>query len=274
MSMLKLVLVASVIITTSLLDTAKSVAQEPSLPLPSHPNSAALRINFRFDGPRPTIKPLVTHSDAFCATCNVPNESLLIGKNGELENVVLIWDEKLNRNYLPRIFEQPKSKQVEFEFEGCRLTPRIAIARVGQEVVVRNKDNTGHVINLMLLNSSPSGAIENPNNPTPIKLTASEPTAMPVRCGAHPWEQAHIIIKDHPYVAFSNATGSLEIKDLPVGKNWFRIWHESTKQPISKIDWNGEQTHLQRGRIEFDLKAGDNDLGTILINAEQFSAGD
>ena len=51
---------------------------------------------------------------------------------------------------------------------------------------------------------------------------------MPVKvaCNIHPWMNAWLVVKDHPYMAVSDDNGKLEIKNLPAGEWSFQIWQE------------------------------------------------
>ena len=245
----------------------KVSAQEPSKS--TDPQDATLRIKFVFDGEIPPQALLDGSMDPFCAGCKIPDERLIIGAKGELKNVALIWDERRNQEVAKRKFAQVPQR-VEMEFKNCRLSPRIVVARAGQEVVVHNRDKTGHSANFSLLNNTPSGLLAPVGGPQIVKLDTSEPAPMPIECNVHPWERAFLIVKEHPFVGVSSDEGVIEIQGLPVGNQWFRIWHESSDKNFQHVKWNGTQTLLTKGRIEFKLAPGLNELGVIQLNAEQF----
>ncbi len=246
--------------------SAPAFAQTDS---PAANETATLRIQIRFQGAVPSYKPIET-KDAFCQQFVISDDRLVVGENGNLANAVLIWDEKRNGHHLPRAFEKPKDATVEFKFKDCTLQPRIAVARVGQQVLIRNEDENGHSGAILFVNHEPLGSIAKPNAPFSRTLTVTEPAPMPVGCNVHPWERAYLIVKDHPLVGISNGPGGIEIKNLPVGKNWFQIWQESAKLPLTDVVWNGQELKLCRGRLLLELGPGVNDHGIIELKAEQF----
>ena len=247
--------------------TGAGSAQEPSTP--TKPEDATLRFKFTFGGAIPERGLRDGSSDPFCAGCKIPDERLVIGPNRELQNVALIWDERRNKDVPKREFAKAPQR-VEMEFKNCRLSPHIVVARVGQEIVLNNRDNTGHNESFLFFNNLLSGMIVLAGRPRLVKLDRSEPAPIPVECNVHPWERAFLIVKDHPYVGISNEEGVLEIQGLPVGNQWFQIWHESAEQGFQRVLWNGCESALKNGRIELKLAPGRNELGVMQLDAEQF----
>ena len=252
---------------------SQSTAQAQKNGDPAETKTATLRMRIAYKGEPPLPLSLEVKSDPFCKQHSIPDERLLVSSDGSLENVLLIWDEAKNKAIMPKSFPALTSAQVDFKLEGCRFRPHIVVARVGQKLVVNSPDRTGHNPNIEFLNHPPSGALRPAGAPWTERLTVSEPGAMTVTCGVHSWERAYLVVKDHPFVGLSNDRGLIEIKDLPLGKNWFRIWHELIGKDFQLV-WNGTATEAARGRISFDLVAGVNDLGTIELDAKQFRSRD
>jgi hypothetical protein len=48
-------------------------------------------------------------------------------------------------------------------------------------------------------------------------------------CSIHPWEAAWLVVTGHPYVALSQTDSSFFLRNLPVGKWTFRLWHERAR---------------------------------------------
>lgn len=236
--------------------------------------SAALRLRVSYQGEPPPVAYLDANSDAICKQHKVPNERLLVGRDGSLQNVLLIWDEAKNREIAPKSYAAPASQQVDVKVEHCRIQPHIVFARVGQKLVISSPDQTAHNLNIGFFNNHPSGALRPAGATWTQPLTVSEPSVLIVECGVHAWERGYLVVKEHSFVGLANDGGFIEIKDLPIGKNWFRIWHESIGREFDHIVWNGTKTQTPRGRIEFSLSAGMNDLGAIALTADQFRARD
>ena len=94
---------------------------------------------------------------------------------------------------------------------------------------------------------------------------------MPARisCSIHSWELAWLVVKDHPYMAVTDADGRFEINYVPAGKRKFMFWQEEAGY-LQKVTVHGKPETWQRGTPELDLKPGDNDLGEIIVQPDLF----
>jgi hypothetical protein len=79
-----------------------------------------------------------------------------------------------------------------------------------------------------------------------------------------------LLIKDHPYMAVSDANGKLQIKNLPVGRWTIQFWHEKAGY-VSDVSKAGQATEWPRGRLEVEIKSGDNDLGSFQLPPSLFT---
>jgi hypothetical protein len=96
------------------------------------------------------------------------------------------------------------------------------------------------------------------------KFTKLEGTPTPASCSIHPWMSARILIREDPYGATSDKDGNLKIDNLPVGKWTFTIWHEGCGF-VQSGKLGGKETKWAKGKIDVEVKKGDNDLGEITI---------
>lgn len=229
---------------------------------------ATLKVKFVFEGDKPKLSNIDGSRDPYCAELEIPDESLVIGEDGGIANMGFILKEAPKIH--PDLVDPPAEAAV-LDNDGCIFKPRVFTARAGQEVTVKNSDQTGH--------NAKSDFFSNPsrNDMIPIggevtfKLVAAErANANPIECSIHPWMKAFIIVRDHPYVGISNEKGELVIENLPAGKLEFRIWHESANRSIDEGKLNGKKEKWRRGDIEVDLKPGMNDLGTITLTGDVF----
>lgn len=68
-------------------------------------------------------------------------------------------------------------------------------------------------------------------------------------------------------MALTSTTGEFIIKNLPVGKHSFRVWHE-TCGFVTKVRRDGHEQQWMKGRLEIEIKPGWNDLGDVLVSNE------
>jgi len=79
-----------------------------------------------------------------------------------------------------------------------------------------------------------------------------------VKCDLHSWMQAYWLVLDHPYSAITQADGTFEIKDLPVGTHQFRVWHERVgylERSLKVKIKDGQTTQLDP--MEYKIEAKD-----------------
>jgi hypothetical protein len=166
-----------------------------------------------------------------------PDESLVVNAKGHLANAVVYIDSGLEQ--LP--FERP-SQPITFTTDRCRYRPRAFAIMVGQELIWRNRDDIEH----------------NPHIPSipnkermmerikPLKrfrfATVGEPER--IRCDAHPWEIAWVVVLSHPFSAVSNDDGEFEIHGLSPGRYTVTVWHEACT-PVRKV------VHVAPKRTEY-----------------------
>ena len=84
---------------------------------------------------------------------------------------------------------------------------------------------------------------------------------VPFACNVHPWMNAHVLVRDNPYMAFTGEDGSFEIKNIPAGEHEFIFWHESVGNLKNVSLGSGGKTN-RKGRAKLKIPAG----GTLELN--------
>ena len=220
-----------------------------------------LKGKFVYDGKIPAAVPLnITKDMEVCGKHNLVDESLVVGKNGGLANVVLFCRSK-GVKVNPEYAKAAKATVI-LDNKNCRFEPHILPMLVTQTLAIKNSDPVGHNTN-----SSPIGDLAfNPIVPSGAEVTQTlkkvQVIPQPVACNIHPWMKAYVLPRDNPYFVVSGADGSFEIKNLPVGELEFQAWQEKVGF-LNAPGW-------EKGRFKKTIKAGDNDLGTIKISPSLF----
>ena len=75
---------------------------------------------------------------------------------------------------------------------------------------------------------------------------------------------AKILVREDPYAAVSNEKGELTIENIPAGKWTFTIWHEGCGF-VTSGQQDGKAKEWKKGKIDVEIKKGDNNLGEIKI---------
>jgi hypothetical protein len=236
-----------------------------------------LKGKFIYNGSAPSPVTLDTAKESFCTKEKLVDEQLVVGADSGLANVV-VWvknDEvKIHPDY-----EAKKKDKVVINNEKCRFEPHVMTYWTGQPLEVKNSDPVAHNTNVTLPDSGAGFNESITANKTadraPIETPESRPC--PVKCNMHPWMSGHLIVQSHPYVAVSGADGAFELKNLPAGTELeFIVWQEAAgwvqKAEIDGKDagWAHDRAKNKRYAFKYTIKPGDNDLGTIKLDASQF----
>jgi hypothetical protein len=183
-----------------------------------------------FTGEKPEIKPVTDIAgNAFCKSHHdtAPmQDKFLFGKNGEkdtLQNVLVYVSKGLEGKEF-----EPKKTPVLLDQVGCMYTPHVVAVMVGQELDVRNSDDTLHNVMSTPRDNEPFN-FGQPVAGQVNKLTFEAPEMkMNTKCFMHPWMNAYIHVLENPFFAVTGEDGSFEIKGLPPGEYELSVLHEAS----------------------------------------------
>ena len=229
-----------------------------------------LKITFVYGGTRPTPQPVDMGNNAdapYCIKHNPVDESLVVGPEGQLANVVVYLrssDAPVHASYT-----EQEGQEVKLVNKGCRFEPHVAKVWTRQKLVLTNEDKMNHNSKAHFVkNDIKFNPIIQPKGSSPYEFSKSETVPIEIACNLHPWMKAHVLVRDNPYMGVSGPDGVLVIKNLPTG-NWeFIIWHERPGY-VTDAKRNGKSEVWTRGRVKLAIKPDvENDLGTVEIAAE------
>jgi hypothetical protein len=130
---------------------------------------------------------------------------------------------------------------------------------VGQILEVRNDDSTLHNVHLRSLEMGKRQGQRTlfnraqPAGSKPIMATLPKEQIIQIRCDAHAWMQAYIVLGDQPYFSVSDETGKFEISDVPVGEIELQVWHAFYGMKTVKV--TVEEGKTATVDLSFDAKA-------------------
>lgn len=217
---------------------------------------------FVYDGPDPSPARLaITKDEQVCGKHNLVDESLLLGTDKGLKNVVIFLADK-NVAVHPD-FEATANDKVKFDNEHCRFEPHILPLRTSQTLEIHNSDPLAHNSNLTPLGDSPFNQLISQDNAVVYQFKKQQNSPVMVTCSIHPWMKGYVFPRDNPYVAVTGDDGSFEIKNLPAGKHEFQVWQEAVGGLAAKPEW-------KKGKFKLEINEGDNDLGTVQVSSALF----
>ncbi|MCA9217551.1 MAG: hypothetical protein KDB27_30995 [Planctomycetales bacterium] len=228
---------------------------------------------FTFDGTAPAQSAIkVTKDVQFCGKQDLKEEELVVNsENGGIANVVIYLYEKRGAKP-PKVHPDYKASdndKVTLDNKGCRFEPHITLLRTSQTLVIGNVDAVPHNASLTLLKNQPQNNIIPANNSIDVSLPKAETLPALVRCDVHPWMSGRLVVKDHPYMAVTDADGNFEIANMPTGKHTLQLWHEKAGY-IDEAKVGGKTTSIKRGRLDITVKDGENDLGEFKLGSKVF----
>jgi hypothetical protein len=225
-----------------------------------------------YDGAPPAPQPIaVTKDQEVCGKLNLVDESLVIGKNGGIKNVlVFIYVERGGKT--PEVHPDLTKAAVEpvvFDNLNCRFEPRMVLVQTNQTLTLSNSDPVAHNTKVDSF-SQPINPLLPPGAKLPQKFTAAERLPARASCSIHPWMTGWVVIKDHPYMAVTDEEGNFEIKNIPAGTWTFQFWQEKSGY-LTKVNVNGKPADWARGRVDLDIKdKAALNLGEVKVAPEVF----
>ena len=154
----------------------------------------------------------------FCGL-QVPNESLLVGPRGGLQNVVVT---------IPRARGEKMAspaKSLVLDNRNCAFVPHVQVAPIGSEILLLNSDPILHDVHARL----GSETLFNVGLPTwrQVRKQLARSGVVRIECEVlHTWMSAYIVVTSSPYFAVTDEKGEFVIDGVPAGKYELEVWHE------------------------------------------------
>ncbi|MBI2824848.1 MAG: hypothetical protein HYX69_09195 [Planctomycetia bacterium] len=223
-----------------------------------------LKGKFVYEGTPPKPAKLnITKDPEVCGKHDLVDEALLVGPNGGLKNAVVYVRSSKTLKVNPE-YDKDKAAEIVLDNKNCRFEPHVLPIQLTQTLVIKNSDpNISHNSNVSPLGDAATNPLIPAAGEAKHSFKRAQTIPQPVSCNIHPWMKGYVVPRDNPYTAVSAADGTFEIKNLPVGKVDFQAWQEKSGYLDTKA-W-------PKGRFTYDIKPGDNDLGTIKLPASLFN---
>lgn len=218
---------------------------------------------FAFKGSPPAATPLsITKDQEVCGKVKLVDETLVVNKeNNGIQNVVVYLADTAK----PKIhadYEAAAKGEVVLDNANCRFEPHVQGIRVGQTLIIGNKDPVGHNTKADFFSNTPFNDLIPASGQVKKTFAKAEGQPSPISCSIHPWMTGYLLIREDPYFAISDKDGKFTIKNLPAGEHTFVVW---SNKFISNVSVDGKATTWARGRVKMNIKAGQNSLGKVEV---------
>src|SRR5438876_476177 len=210
--------------------TAPSAETKPAATAtPIDPATAAsVSGTVTFGGAAPKAQKIDMSQDAACKGNNVAET--VVANGGKLANVFVYVKEGLDN----RTFDTPKDS-VTIDQKGCRYHPHVLGVMTGQNIEIRNDDETTHNIHPTPKDNREWNESQPPKAAAIEKNFAREEVMLPVKCNQHPWMRMFLNVTKSPFYAVTGPDGKFEIKGLAPGDYTLAFVHEKYGEQTMKV---------------------------------------
>jgi hypothetical protein len=190
----------------------------------------------KLEGTPPHQRPIDMSKEPSCAkvhTSPVTTENVVVGPNGELQNVVLYISEGLSASESSAV----PSAVPELNQKGCQYVPHVLALDVNQHFKVVNSDQTSHNIHPLpkVGGANHEWNKSQPQGSAPFDLTwSAEEVAIPVKCNVHPWMHGYMVVVKGPY-AVTDDKGDFSLENIPPGSYTVTAWQELYGTQTQKV---------------------------------------
>ena len=174
-----------------------------------------------YAGAAPAPKKLeVTKDVAVCGKQGHMDESLIVGANKGIQNVVVsIKGVKQGKGM------ETLGASFVLDQKVCAYKPHVLVVPINTTLEILNSDGILHNIHTYGKKNPPKNMAQ-PKFKKKLTETFKQAEVVPVKCDVHGWMGAYIVAVDHPYHAVTDATGKFTITDVPAGTYTVEYWQE------------------------------------------------
>jgi plastocyanin len=182
----------------------------------------------KLDGAAPKPAKIDMSQDAACKGTNTAETMVVDG--GDLANVFVYVKDGLG----DRTFAVPTAA-VAIDQKGCQYHPHVLGAMAGQNIEIKNDDQTTHNIHPTPQANREWNESQPPAAAPLEKSFAREEIMLPVKCNQHPWMRMYINVVKSPFYAVTGPDGKYEIKGLPPGDYTIAFVQEKLGEQTQKV---------------------------------------
>jgi hypothetical protein len=163
----------------------------------------------------------------FCGL-QVPNESLLVGPQRGLKNVVVVIAGARRET------RENQLKRLVLDNRNCAFVPHVQIAPAESEILLLNSDPILHDVHTRI----GSETLFNVGLPTwrQVKKRLRREGIVKVEYDVlHTWQSAYIVVTSSPYFAVTDEKEEFVIEGVPPGTYQMDVWHEQLGGLLKRV---------------------------------------
>ncbi len=118
--------------------------------------------------------------------------------------------------------------------QGCWFYPHVQVIPAGVTLEILNSDGILHNIHTFSIQNPPINKAQ-PGFKKKMEESFEIPEIVRVKCDAHPWMGAWLVVAENPYHAVTDASGSFRIENVPEGSHTLQFWHETLGKKLKDV---------------------------------------
>lgn len=183
-----------------------------------------------YSGKAPAPKKLaVTKDTQVCGKTEHMDESLVVGANGGIKNVIVSLKGVKSGKGLETL-----GTSFVLDQKGCRYAPHVSLVPVNATLKILNPDGILHNIHTYSTKNPPFNKSQ-PQFKKEMTVTFAQPELVTAKCDVHGWMSASIMVVDHPYYVITDANGAYKLTDVPAGTYTVEFWQEKLGTKTAQV---------------------------------------
>ena len=205
------------------------------------------------------------------AEMGIPDESLIVGDDGGIANVVIWALDVPEIDYWsgPRPIARIRAKDGRFQphvLPFWNWAADLSLVNDMPEDVNFHATGFNTEFNVTLAGRGTSVGEGRLGSERKIKLEEEEKFPASLTSSIQPWMKSYVLPLKHPCYAVSDKNGRFKINYLPPGESEFAIWHE-------KVGWLKTEK-FPTGRFKFNVAHTENSIGEVKVDPKIFKKGE
>ncbi len=210
---------------------------------------AAVEGHVKLSGTPPEMPMTKRDADPFCAKTPMKEEEVIVGPQGGLANVVVRVTEGATGHY------DPPATPATLDQSSCMYRPRVQAIVAGQQLSIRNGDQTLHNVHGYKGPSTLFNQAEIPGLPPIARKVGEAGDVLKFKCDVHPWMTGYVVVNSNPFFAVTGNDGWFRIGNLPPGSYTLTAWHERYRDEDGAGDGRRGETRRGELRLRCQMKS-------------------
>ena len=202
-------------------------------------DAATVQGGITLTGTAPDPGKIQMNADPTCAAHHggqpVVGESVVVGAAGELANVFVYVKDYKGPVAAP-------AGAVLLDQAGCTYHPHVTGVQVGQQLVIRNSDETLHNVHALAQTNKEFNIGQPVKGMESVKTFDKPEVMVKIKCDVHSWMSSYVGVVGHPYFGVSDGSGNFTIAGLPPGTYTLEAWHETFGSQTQQIEVGPSET--------------------------------